>query len=330
MSKSKVTRYYCTLFDKNYLFRGLALYLSLLDHAGNFKLWVLCMDDLTYKVLSKLRLKCIIPINLSEFEDKKLLKVKPTRTPGEYCWTCTPSLPLFLLKRFPEIDLISYFDADLCFYGTPEVIFKEMGDRSIMIIPHRFANRKKLKEKMNGIFNVGMLTFRHDKEGISSLEWWRNMCLEWCYYRFEDGKIGDQKYLDQFPKLFKNVCILRNIGAGVGVWNIRQYKIKRYNNTVYVNKLPLVFFHFADFEIYSHLPFLLSSPLTGYGEISRNREIIYNSYFELIYKAASLIQRSFPNFKYGFVSRANRKYLKEVVTEKAFFLLWKAKNVLSV
>lgn len=323
-------RYYCTLFDKNYLLRGLALYLSLVRFAKPFKLWALCMDDKSFEVLSKIRLDGLAPIKLSEFEDSELLKIKQSRTPGEYCWTCTPSLPLYVLQNYPEVDVISYLDADLCFYNTPELIFQEMGTKSIMIIPHRFSNRRKLKEKNNGIYNVGMLSFRRDKEGLKCLKWWRNKCLDWCYYRYEENKIGDQKYLDEFPKLFRGVCILENIGAGVGVWNIQQYSVRKIGKDIFINKAPLIFYHFADFIIYAPIPFILPAPLTGYGEVSVNRKLIYNQYFQLVYRAAKIIQRAYPDFKYGFTPRPQWGYVKEAILEKVVLLFWKTKNILAI
>ena len=149
-----MTRYYCTLFDRNYLFKGLALYRSLEAVSVDFTLHVLCMDDITYDLLRQLNLPRARLIRRKDFEDPELLRVKPTRTVAEYCWTCTPSLPLYVLKNSQEIDLVTYLDADLFFFSSPEPIYKELGDKSILIVEHRLAPPF-AAHSVNGKYNVG-------------------------------------------------------------------------------------------------------------------------------------------------------------------------------
>jgi hypothetical protein len=72
--------YYVTLFDSNYLTRGLVMYRSLLRHAGEFHLWIICFDDLAYQILQQLNLEKVTLVSLSEFEDSELLRIKPQRT----------------------------------------------------------------------------------------------------------------------------------------------------------------------------------------------------------------------------------------------------------
>ena len=60
--------YFCTYFDGNFLYRGLALYKSLREHASDFVLWVLCFDDVTFQLLNTLGLPEIRTIRLADFE----------------------------------------------------------------------------------------------------------------------------------------------------------------------------------------------------------------------------------------------------------------------
>ena len=48
----------------------------------------------------------------------------------EYFWTCTPSLLLYVFDQDPEIECITYVDADLFFYTNPQPIYEEFGSGS--------------------------------------------------------------------------------------------------------------------------------------------------------------------------------------------------------
>ena len=194
-------RYYCTYFDRHYLLRGLALYRSLQAHGEPFTLWVLCFDAESCDALRRLDRADLVPIPLDDFErgDAELLAAKQDRSRVEYYFTCTPSLPRYILDRSPQVDLITYLDADLFFYASPEPIFDELGDGSILIVAHRFPpGRPHLW--LSGIYNVGLLAFRRDARARECLEWWRARCLEWCYDRMEPGRFADQKYLLPLPR----------------------------------------------------------------------------------------------------------------------------------
>ena len=60
--------HFCTYFDHCYLPRGLALYQSLKQHCSSFQLWVLCLNQACYDVLSQLNLPDINLIALEDFE----------------------------------------------------------------------------------------------------------------------------------------------------------------------------------------------------------------------------------------------------------------------
>ena len=116
----------------------------------------------------------------------------------------------------------------MLFFSEPSEIYKIYKNKSIYIVPHRFPINIKLKaENDAGKFNVGFMIFKNDENSEMCLEWWSNQCLDWCYDKIEDNKCGDQKYLDEFPKLFDGVQESNEIGIGLGEWNLDNYKIKK-------------------------------------------------------------------------------------------------------
>lgn len=284
--------YFCTYFDSNYLIKGLALYRSLIRHAMPFRLWVLCFDNLTYEILQKLALPEVDPILLRDFEegDEELLQAKSNRSQIEYYFTCTPSLPLYILRKYPEVDVITYLDADLFFFSDPSPIYQELDRGSVLIVGHRFPPRLRHGE-ICGIYNVGLLSFRRDDVGLECLHWFRNQCLKWCYDRVEDGRFADQKYLDDWPTRFLNVVVLQHKGAGLAPWNVENYSLRLENRQVLVDSQPLVFFHFHGFKQIRR--WLYDPNLSGYGVHADSllKRRIYGPYMRELQEVAHWINQ---------------------------------------
>ena len=215
----------CTYFDSNYLFQGIALYQSLCKHTDNrFILWILCLDQRTYDTLNKLNLTQVLLIHMNDFEsdDSKLKDTKFTRSKVEYYWTCTPGLPLYIFRNFAYVKEIIYVDADIYFFDSAQKIFDILNNGSILIIPHDYSVEY-LAHKSAGKYNVGIMMFRSDENGLKCLNWWREKCIEWCYWRYEDDKIGDQAYLDDWLERFNGVVVSQNFGINAAPWNISKY-----------------------------------------------------------------------------------------------------------
>lgn len=279
--------HFCTCFDQHYLVRGLTLYQSLRRQADAFVLWVLCFDDFTHDVLSELHLPNLRPISLHEFEhrDEALLAAKQNRSRVEYYFTCTPSWALYILNHFPEVELVTYLDADLFFYSSPAPIYRELGNQSVLIIGHRFPERLRHLEKY-GIHNVGLLAFRADSRGRECLRWWRERCLEWCHDRVADGRFADQKYLDDWPDRFQGVVVLEHKGAGLAPWNLQRYSLNLENRQILVDSHPLVFFHFEGLKQVGR--WLFDPGLGSYGihADSLVKRRIYGPYIQGLYESA--------------------------------------------
>ncbi len=300
---------FCTLFDSHYLSRGLALYESLSRHCQEFHLYIFAFDEVTEKVLRKMTLRNATIISLKEFEDSELLKIKSSRTKREYCWTSTPSVILYVLERY-NVSFCTYLDADLYFFNSPRAIFEEMGNNSILITEHRYT-KKYDQTAVSGKYCVQYVTFRNNEQGLKVLRWWRNACLDWCYARVEDGKFGDQKYLDNWTTRFKGVHELQNPGGGTAPWNVQQYKTFVKKGEVFGREkttgriFPIVFFHFH------YLRFFNDGTLT-LGDYQLNnavRHYIYYPYVRHLEKIKREIAEIDPSFDpHGALSRPAERY----------------------
>ncbi|WP_040910917.1 hypothetical protein [Leptospira broomii] len=245
---------FCTLFNSKYFSRGIVLLKSLEKFCSTpYHVYVIAFDFETFEALKKLNLPNVTPISLEEFEDEELLEAKKSRTIQEYCWTCTPSSIAYCIREF-KLDQCTYIDADLMFLSDPKVLLDEMGDSSILLTEHRYTPKYD-QSLLSGIYCVQFISFKNDIRGIKALQWWRQKCIEWCYATIEDGKFGDQKYLDDWRDRFEGVHVLNHLGGGIASWNVQQYGFYLKDDSVFGIDLkskaefPVVFYHFHDFKI---------------------------------------------------------------------------------
>ncbi len=215
---------YVTLFDSFFLPQGLALHASMQRHCGDFALWILCIDEEVHTVLSQLQLPSVHLLRLSDWETPELLAVKPGRSRGEYCWTLTPFSVRFVFASAPHAARVTYLDADTWFRASPRPIFEELesAGRAVLITDHAYSPEYDQSDT-SGRFCVQFMCFeRKASEPVRA--WWEARCLEWCFARHEDGKFGDQKYLDDWPERFhKQVHVLRNQALTMGPWNASRF-----------------------------------------------------------------------------------------------------------
>lgn len=289
---------FCTLFDENYLSKGLALFESLNNHCEAMVIYVLCLDNFTFEYLSKAKLKNIISIRLSELEDfdKELLSIKNSRTSIEYYFTISPCLPLFLLKTNPKLKWICSLDADIYFYNNPQSIFNDFERKySILITPHKFTPELLLMgiEKY-GLYNVSFQAFKNNEIGLNCLEKWRSQCISWCkdFYDEENHRYADQKYLDTWVQDFPNeVKVLSDSVSGLAVWNINNYFLELRDNQLFSNGERIIFYHFHRLNIINK--YWIQNGFSSYvvNENVHLDNLIYKPYINLIYKFNSYLPR---------------------------------------
>lgn len=290
---------FCTLFDSNYLDKGIVLYKSMEKCLNEFKLYVFAFDEKTYEILRAENYPSMVVISLKEFETKELLNVKKERSAAEYCWTCTPWVIKHVLENYNE-NICTYIDADMRFYSSPQPEFDKMRQQgcSVIIVPHRFKDpeEERLSSETRGKYCVEFNTFLNNEAGKKVLNWWAERCLEWCFYA-KPGTTewyGDQKYLNEFPRKFSGVFICDHFGVGLAPWNIDQVdlyatdpiqiKVERTGEIV-----PVIIYHFESFT------FLTKRIINTHSRKTTKRvhNAIYNVYCEEIVAVRKLLKERY-------------------------------------
>lgn len=274
---------FCTLFDSNYLTRGLALYHSLKSNCEDFMLYIFAFDDQSYDFLKNLKLENTEIIHHTALHTPELLEAIADRTRAEYCWTCTPLVIQHCLYKF-NLSSCTYLDADTYFFQTPEIILNEIlpTEKSVLITEHYYSRNFEEWVQTSGKYNVQFMTFKNDSNGRTCLDWWAERCIEWCYARTENGKMGDQLYLQDWPQRFKGIHVMENRGGGLAPWNILNFKFKLFKDRcISIEDLNSKKTYTAVFYHFHALKFFKSSiQLTGSTYIINNfvKKYIYERY----------------------------------------------------
>lgn len=228
MTNDPKAEHYVAVTDYNFLPQVLALYESMVCHAGPFMLWILCLDDKAKHVMERLNRPGIRLVAHSEIETPQLIEIKRKRNLREYCWTLKPATPKIVFDRDSTVERVTYLDADMWFLKSPASIFDEFeaSRKSILITDHAFdvENDRSMR---SGQYCAHFMTFLREKSETVR-QWWEARCLEWCFARCEKGKFADQKYLDDWPKRFsKDVHVLQQLDLLLGPWNTSRFHYTR-------------------------------------------------------------------------------------------------------
>ena len=312
-----MTEHFVTLFNHLFLPQGVALHRSMERHIQNYILWILCVDDLTYDVLRKLQLANVKLLKLSLLETDELKGVKSSRTVGEYCWTLTPFAPRFVFEADTSIRRVTYLDADLWFLKSPQKIFDELDSsgKEVLITEHAYALEYD-QSALSGKFCVQFMPFTRDG-GEPVRKDWEKKCVEWCFARPEDGKLGDQKYLDDWPITFNSIVhILQNKTLAIAPWNAIRFGYE-----------DAIFYHFHGLRLISKKrvevgPYALSTNLIKHVYQAYFRDLRYAvEKLELVsYQPTWRIARS--HFFKEFTRLIWRKYLKGNLFSNASVMKW--------
>lgn len=256
----------CTLFDKNYLTKGLALLSSIGDWMDNRSDWVrvfvLAMDEETENAVETFASVVDVrhPVNVRtisysylERNFSPLQRAREDRSYVEYLWTLAAVFAKFCSRRF-HLDSIAYLDSDTCFFNELDLLYDEIRS-DVCIVPHRWCHKYTERLQVNGTYNVSWVYF-HGSHGMECLTNWRNQVLDWCKNEvMPDGRFADQGYLEDWPEKW-GAQVIAHPGIGLAPWNQEQYHYQDIclfgqgppRNEILVDGYPLVFYHFHEFK----------------------------------------------------------------------------------
>jgi hypothetical protein len=277
-------RHFTTLFDKNYLAKGLVMLDSLRRHSSkSYVIHVLCLDAETHDVLSEQRYSELID-GIYGVETFRHVPYFSPRAWTEFCWTMASQFT-HLIAQQENCESVTYLDADLLFFSDPEPVFTEIGDKCIGVVEHRLIPSKK-HLGVNGRFNVAFNYFKNNPTGRECLSTWAAQVRERC----DASTCGDQKYLDSWPARYGDEChVIQHIGANVAPWNLANYRLgllsgpegQRYPC---VDGLPVLWYHYHE---YRH-----GVRLTNYELRPEDIELIYKPYIAAMNAATERIDQS--------------------------------------
>jgi len=280
----------CTVSDFNYLSKGLALYESLIEYSDNFILNYLCIDDKSFKILKAFETTNLKVWSVNDLlkNDKNLLQLKNNNY-RYFCWSLASYFSNFLIKKNNKS--VTYIDSDILLHDNIDIILNEIGNKDVGIFRHR--QFELTSNRPDGLYNVGIVFFKNSDLGKLLLNWWSDAVLHMKYPNL--ATCGDQKYLEEFPRLCPKdrIFIEGNIGHGAPwQWQLFNYDDYETDGTIIWEgkKQKLIFSHFSQFKYDLENNNYIASeqhhiytPIEKYKEI-KALKIIYDDYFLKIKK----------------------------------------------
>jgi hypothetical protein len=217
---------FCSYFDKNYIARFLVLRDSLINQKCKHNFYILALDNFTYKFLNEKKFNNVIVCHLKTIEKKfsNLKKVKSNRNLIEYYFTLSPYLPIFFQGEF-NLKKLNYIDVDTFFFKNPEFFYSKLKNYSVILIKQNYKNKY-------GAYNVGWISYNFSNSDTNKiLNDWKLKCTEWCYDRIEKNSYADQKYLDSWPLLSKDLVVVEPQLSMLSPWdNVKKFLISNNKN----------------------------------------------------------------------------------------------------
>lgn len=246
-----------TLCSNNYLAQAKVLADSIHYHNPECKVFIGLVDELSDKIdYNYFRPAEILPLknlNLQVFDfiinEYGIIELN----------TCVkPSFFKYLKAKYPDSQMIYYFDPDIKIYNSLQWLNEELANQSAVVTPHfcspipldGFQPGENLALNY-GTYNLGFIGVNTNSSEVSSfLDWWEERCLKLGYIKPCEGLFVDQLWINLAPVFFKDVKVLNHPGLNMAPWNLHERQIERVgcDNVQLTGNHYLFFYHFSSYS----------------------------------------------------------------------------------
>lgn len=278
--------YYYTVASKEYTYKILLLYNSMMKYDITFKFFIVCLHTESRKMFERLGLQNAVLIDVEALEayDGELAAIKKKRSIKQYAWAAKPVAALYILEYYHEVDYIVWLDGDTVFLSSPEPIYKEWGEYPVALTEEKFTGKYEHTASIYGFYNTGFMGFKRSIAALECLRYFRERLMEWNYDDKEQYRWNDQLYVSDWPERFGCIGIIKNPGVNMTpfIFNRLSDEAKctlfEKDGCLYMGDVKITLFHFYGFSYFNRCEFELCSYTDIYSQSEINQ--IYLPYIK--------------------------------------------------
>lgn len=254
-----------TVVAKNYMASAISLVKSIKTFHKDVDCYIVLCDEWD---------NCDIPEGYVFLEADKL-GIKNFKTMAfmydvvELSTAIKPYVIQYLFKSYEEV---IYLDPDIWLLQNITRVWELLSKYGCVLTPHIVddsiisSNHKESHILNNGVFNLGFLAVRREKEIVSFIDWWAEQLQTECIR--SEKLFVDQKWINYVPCFCDNYYVLKDKSYNISDWNYIERSIGKKDNMYTVREKtgvesPIVFFHFSQIKQQSPEVYLKSINFQG-------------------------------------------------------------------
>lgn len=240
-----------TIAAKNYLASAITLRQSVIESTTNTDFYIILADELDgISIDNDINIVEANKLGISNFEEMAfrydIVEFSTSIKPFSFDY-------LFNKGYFKVL----YLDPDTYLFSSPDYLFKELDEYSLLLTPHVVDYKLGLHDVhlyddflKCGVYNLGFAGIKSDETGKTVIEWWKQKLYKYCL--FNKMYFVDQKWMDLAPAIFENVKILKDRSLNIAWWNFAERKLLSREGGLYVLdcdvEKEVILFHFSNFK----------------------------------------------------------------------------------